>query len=150
MELFEQMNHWHWLTLGLILLAGELLGTAGYFLWIGLSAIVVGALYSFIPMSWQLQWISFAVFALFSTWLWWKYQHTKDKKSDSKRQLNQKEKQLVGQTSRVEEDILAGSCRVTIGDTTWAAKSEENISKGTMIRVVSIDGIILTIEPIKH
>ena len=31
MEFFEQMNHWHWLTFGLLLLAGELLGTAGYF-----------------------------------------------------------------------------------------------------------------------
>lgn len=28
MEFFEQMNYWHWLTLGLLLLAGELLGTA--------------------------------------------------------------------------------------------------------------------------
>lgn len=49
MEFFEQMNHWHWLTLGLLLLAGELLGTAGYFLWIGLSAVAVGALYAVIP-----------------------------------------------------------------------------------------------------
>ena len=149
MEFFEQMNHWHWLTLGLLLLAGELLGTAGYFLWIGLSAVTVGILYSVIPMSWQLQWVSFSVFSLFSTWLWWRYQHKKDIKSDSTRQLNQKDKQLLGQITRLDDDVLAGNCRIKLGDTTWSAKSFENISKGTMVCVVSVDGIILTIEPVK-
>ncbi|MFA1561215.1 NfeD family protein [Aliivibrio fischeri] len=148
MEFFEQMNHWHWLTLGLLLLAGELLGTAGYFLWIGLSAVAVGALYAVIPLSWQMQWISFAVFSLFATWLWWRYQHKKDMSSDAKRMLNQKDKQLIGQTSRLDEDINAGSCRIVLGDTTWSAKSAVDIEKGTMIRVVSIDGIVLTIEPV--
>ena len=47
-ELLEQMNHWHWLAFGLLLLAAELLGTAGYFLWLGISAILVGA-YFFNP-----------------------------------------------------------------------------------------------------
>ncbi|AAW87237.1 NfeD family protein [Aliivibrio fischeri] len=149
MEFFEQMNHWHWLTLGLLLLAGELLGTAGYFLWIGLSAVAVGALYAVIPLSWQMQWISFAVFSLFTTWLWWRYQHKKDISSDAKRALNQKDKQLIGQTSRLEEDIHAGSCRIVLGDTTWSAKSAVDIEKGTLVRVVSVDGIILTIEPVK-
>ncbi|MGR5542688.1 NfeD family protein, partial [Vibrio campbellii] len=42
--ILEQMNHWHWLAFGLALLAVELLGTAGYFLWIGLSAMLIGIL----------------------------------------------------------------------------------------------------------
>lgn len=44
-ELLEQVNHWHWLAFGLALLALELIGTAGYFLWIGISAMLVGALW---------------------------------------------------------------------------------------------------------
>ncbi|OJI55067.1 hypothetical protein VV1062A_02631 [Vibrio vulnificus] len=45
-ELLDGINHWHWLALGLALLAVELLGTAGYFLWLGLSALLVGLLLS--------------------------------------------------------------------------------------------------------
>lgn len=69
--------------------------------------------------------------------------------SDAKRALNQKDKQLIGQTSRLEEDVHAGSCRIVLGDTTWSAKSAVDIEKGKLVRVVSVDGIILTIEPVK-
>ncbi len=63
--LLEQMNFWHWIAFGLVLLLLELLGTAGYLLWLGLSALLVGAILSAIPMSWSLQWLTFAVFSLF-------------------------------------------------------------------------------------
>ena len=43
--------------------------------------------------------------------------------------------------------VIAGSCRIVLGDTTWSAKSLQDIAKGTLIRVVAVDGIILTIEP---
>ena len=63
-ELLEQVNHWHWLAFGLALLALELIGTAGYFLWIGISAMLVGALLGALPLGWQMQWLSFASFSL--------------------------------------------------------------------------------------
>lgn len=147
-ELLEQMNHWHWLAFGLLLLAAELLGTAGYFLWLGISAILVGVIFSILPMSWQLQWVSFGVFSLITTWLWWRRQFKQDKKSDQQRELNQREKQLIGMTTRLEEDVQAGDCRIKLGDTTWSARCDQDISKGTQIRVIDVDGIILFIEPI--
>ncbi|MEZ8193601.1 MULTISPECIES: NfeD family protein [Vibrio] len=147
-ELLEQMNHWHWLAFGLLLLAAELLGTAGYFLWLGISAILVGLIFSILPVSWQLQWVSFGVFSLITTWLWWRRQFKQDKKSDQQRELNQREKQLIGMTTRLEEDVQAGDCRIKLGDTTWSARCDQDISKGTQIRVIDVDGIILFIEPI--
>lgn len=147
-ELLEQMNHWHWLAFGLLLLAAELLGTAGYFLWLGISAILVGLIFSILPMSWQLQWVNFGVFSLITTWLWWRRQFKQDKKSDQQRELNQREKQLIGMTTRLEEDVQAGDCRIKLGDTTWSARCDQDISKGTQIRVIDVDGIILFIEPI--
>lgn len=68
-DLLEQMNFWHWIALGLVLLLLELLGTAGYLLWLGISAVLVGVLLIMLPVSWPLQWVSFAVFALFTTWV---------------------------------------------------------------------------------
>lgn len=57
-SLLDGITFWHWLALGFGLLAVELLGTAGYFLWLGLSALLVGILLSLMPISWQLQWLS--------------------------------------------------------------------------------------------
>ncbi|EAP92494.1 MULTISPECIES: NfeD family protein [Vibrio] len=149
-ELLEQVNHWHWLAFGLALLALELVGTAGYFLWIGISAMLVGALLGALPIGWQMQWLSFASFSLITTWLWWRRQLSNDKQSDAGRELNQREKQLVGQTTRVDTDIQKGKCRIRLGDTTWSAVSAQDLEAGTEVIVTAVDGIVLTITPTKE
>jgi len=148
--LLEQMNYWHWLAFGLILLAIELLGTAGYFLWLGISALLVGLLMTLLPMSWQLQWVAFGVFSLATTWLWWRRQLTRDRSEDAQRNLNQKQKQLIGQRIRLEQDVVIGANRIKLGDTTWSAHSEQEISAGSLVEVVAVDGIILVITPVKN
>ncbi|GAL21809.1 NfeD family protein [Vibrio maritimus] len=147
-ELLSQVNYWHWLALGLLLLCGELLGTAGYMLWLGISAMLVGIVLAFVPISWQLQWVSFGVFSLALTWLWWRKQHKVDKRSDQQRDLNQKDKQLLGQTTILEEDINRGKCRIKLGDTSWSAYSDQPLPSGTMVKVIDVDGITLLIEKV--
>jgi membrane protein implicated in regulation of membrane protease activity len=147
-ELLDQVNHWHWLAFGLLLLGLELLGTAGYFLWIGISAMIVGALLGALPLSWQMQWLSFASFSLITTWLWWRRQLKSDRKSDKARVLNQRDKQLIGKTTRLEDDIQKGKCRIRLGDTTWSAITATDITAGTEVVVTAVDGIVLTIAPV--
>ncbi len=147
-EWLAQMNHWHWLAIGLCLLAGELLGAAGYLLWLGLSALVVGMIVVFLPISWQLQWISFASISLVTTWLWWRKQLSTDREDDSRRQLNQKEKQLIGKTSVVDHDITAGQFRLKLGDTTWTAESDVALKAGDRVTVIAVDGIVVKVKPI--
>jgi membrane protein implicated in regulation of membrane protease activity len=148
-ELLQQVNYWHWIAFGLLLLSGELLGTAGYFLWLGISAVLVGLILTVLPVSWQLQWVSFAVFSLVTTWLWWRYQHKQDRSANAKSVLNQRERQMIGKTTRLAEDVQRGNCRIRLGDTTWSAKSEQDIPAGTLIKVVDVEGIILFIEPLE-
>ncbi|EGU31148.1 membrane protein [Vibrio sp. N418] len=145
-ELLDTFTHWHWLALGLALLAAELLGAAGYLLWLGISALLVGLLLSLLPLSWQLQWVSFGAFALVTTWLWWRRQLKQDQESDESRTLNQKEKQLVGQVITLEEDIPAGKSRIRVADTTWSAYCEQSLPAGTVVKVIGIDGITLIIQ----
>ncbi|UPQ88629.1 NfeD family protein [Vibrio sinaloensis] len=142
-ELLQSVNYWHWLAFGLVLLASELLGTAGYLLWLGLSAIVVGVLMTFLPLSWQLQWVAFGVFSLATTWLWWRRQYQSDTESDSNRQLNQKHKQLIGTVIVLEEDLQPGRNRIKLGDTTWAAETPIEMKKGERVVVESVEGILL-------
>ncbi|MGC9494300.1 NfeD family protein [Vibrio genomosp. F10] len=146
LEFLDSINHWHWLAFGLALLAMELLGTAGYFLWLGISALIVGVILSSLPMSWQLQWVSFGVFSLMTTWLWWRKQIKKDTQDDSKRDLNQKQKQLVGKVLTAEVDITIGKNRINVGGTSWMAYSNDKITEGQQYKVISIDGITLNIK----
>ncbi|PSW67365.1 NfeD family protein [Photobacterium leiognathi] len=145
--LLEQMNFWHWLAIGLVLLLLELLGTAGYLLWLGISAVLVSILVLMLPISWPLQWFSFAVFALFTTWLWWRYQHKKDKSDASVTKLNQRGAQMIGQRSVVTEAIVAGAGRLQFGDTTWSVVTEVDLEAGQKVEVVAVEGITLVIKP---
>ncbi|EPZ7320770.1 NfeD family protein [Vibrio mimicus] len=147
-ELLSQLNFWHWLAFGLILLAAELLGTAGYFLWLGLSALLVGVLLTVMPMGWQLQWLAFASFSLVTTWLWWRRQFNQDKKQDAERDLNQKDKQLIGRVIQITEDTPAGEFQVSLGDTRWTARCEQDLEQGSRVSVIAVDGIILIVRPV--
>ncbi|WP_318474007.1 NfeD family protein [Photobacterium leiognathi] len=145
--LLEQMNFWHWLAIGLVLLLLELLGTAGYLLWLGISAVLVSILVLMLPISWPLQWSSFAVFALFTTWLWWRYQHKKYKSDASVTKLNQRGAQMIGQRSVVTETIVAGAGRLQFGDTTWSVVTDVDLEAGQKVEVVAVEGITLVIKP---
>lgn len=146
----SQINHWHWLAFGLCLLAVEVLGTAGYFLWLGLSALVVGVIVAFLPISWQLQWMAFASISLVTTWLWWRRQLSSDQHDDENRKLNQKEKQLIGMTSVVTQDVAGEQFRLSLGDTTWTAVCDEKLKAGTRVIVVDVDGIVIKVKPVAN
>lgn len=146
----EGVTFWYWIAFGLALLAVELLGTAGYFLWLGISALLVGMIMSVLPISWQLQWLAFAAFSLLTTWLWWRRQWAKDRKNDRERDLNQKHKQLIGNIITLEEDFKVGINRLRVADTTWSAHCDHDLPAGTRVEIVAIEGIILTVKPISQ
>ncbi|GLR07038.1 NfeD family protein [Vibrio hyugaensis] len=149
-SLLESVTFWHWIAFGLALLAVELLGTAGYFLWLGISALIVGAILSVLPIGWQMQWLAFAAFSLVTTWLWWRKQWSKDRKSDQARDLNQKQKQLIGQVVTLEDDFTIGMNRLRVADTTWSAECEHDLPAGTRVEIVSVEGIILKVKPVSR
>ncbi|PHJ41986.1 NfeD family protein [Vibrio sp. PID17_43] len=146
----QGVTFWYWIAFGLALLAVELLGTAGYFLWLGISALLIGMIMSVLPISWQLQWLAFATFSLVTTWLWWRRQWAKDRKNDQERDLNQKHKQLIGNIVTLEEDFKVGINRLRVADTTWSAQCEHDLPAGTRVEIVAIEGIILTVKPVSQ
>lgn len=149
-ELLNHISYWHWIAVGLLLLGFELLGTAGYFLWIGISAIFVGLLHFLFPMAWELQWLIFGIAALVTMLLWWRYQHNKDVIDEQESNLNQRNKQLLGQVIRLDHDIETGQCRIKINDTTWSAVSPTPLKSGTEVKITKVDGIVVTIAPIDN
>ncbi|MGR5421465.1 NfeD family protein [Vibrio sp. PNB22_4_1] len=146
----QGVTFWYWIAFGLALLAVELLGTAGYFLWLGISALLVGMIMSVLPISWQLQWLAFATFSLVTTWLWWRRQWTKDRQNDQERDLNQKHKQLIGHIITLEEDFKVGINRLRVADTTWSAQCEHDLPAGTRVEIVAVEGIILVVKPVSR
>lgn len=72
----QHLSFWDWVALATLLLILEVFGAGGYLLWIGLVAVVVGALtYLFPELPWVWQFLLFGTLALLSALLWWRHQH---------------------------------------------------------------------------
>lgn len=148
-SIFAELGPWNWMVLGFILLAAEILLPGVFLLWIGIAAILVGALslqfwgYFFWP--WQVQVLVFLVLAVASAYLGKKIMNATETESDQPL-LNQRGEQLVGRTATLHEPIAEGFGRVRIDDTTWRV-SGPDLPAGTRVKVVSATTGNLVVEP---
>lgn len=134
-----------WLSLGGLLLIAEMLGTAGYLLWSGIAAICTALISLFIPDKWAWQGGIFALLIVVIAWLWWRWSHRLQKCEQNS--LNQRNKQLVGQRFYLETPIINHQGNIRIADGSWPVHASKDLPVGTQIQVVSIEGIILHVEP---
>ncbi|MFM1681832.1 NfeD family protein [Aeromonas salmonicida] len=147
--LLEGLTHWHWLGLGFILLAIEVLGSVGFLLWTGIAALEVGLLLLLWPFGWQAQLLLFAVQSLLTTWAWWRWQHKRDRSSrDAAAPINERMQGYVGRELVLLDDVVQGLSRVHLDDTVWTVRSQMPLTAGSRVKVVGTDSHILLVEPL--
>jgi inner membrane protein len=143
-----ELGAWNWMALGLVLLALEIMVPGIFLLWIGIAAIIVGALTLMIGdaamWSWQLQIVLFLILSLVSAYIGKKVMAKGDGESGEPF-LNQRAEQLVGRTATLAEPISDGRGRIKLGDTQWRV-SGPDLPVGTKVKVVSTDGSELSVE----
>lgn len=145
------LGPWNWMIIGGVLLALEIMAPGVYLLWIGIAAILTGALSFQIGeaawWSWQVQIIVFVVLALVSA-LAGRYFFGADRGGETDQPLlNRREQQLIGQTSTLEEPIRDGHGRIRLGDTLWLVRGPD-LPSGARVRVVAADGGTLRVEAV--
>ncbi len=137
---------WHWLTLGLALIAIEVLIAPGSFLlWIGLAALLTGVLRFFIDLPWQAEFVAFAALSIVALMIgrhFWK--QGRDQTDEMK--LNDRNAQLIGQVFPLDQAIKNGFGRVRINDTVWRV-SGSDLGAGAKVRVASVEGATLQVVP---
>lgn len=147
LSIMEQLTSWHWLTLGLILLIMEALGTGGFLLGGAVSAFVLGVLMQFFPdIYWHQQLVIFAVLASVFSVLYWKY-FKKFNETTDEPLLNNKVGQMVGKKLRLQEAIVGGEGKIQIGDTFWKLHAETDLEEACDVVVVGYEGTTLIVEP---
>ena len=78
-EWIVSLGSWSWFILAALLFLIEVLSPGMFMLWLGLAAILVGVISSFVDWSWQPQLIAFAAFALASVPAWRHFARTVEK-----------------------------------------------------------------------
>ncbi|MGL5225038.1 MAG: NfeD family protein [Aeromonas sp.] len=150
MSVFEGLTYWHWLGLGLILLAIEVLGTVGFLLWTGIAALEVGLLLLVWPFGWQAQLLLFAGQSLLTTWVWWRWQHQRDSAGqDAASTINERMQSYMGRELTLLDDVVEGASRVRLDDTVWTVRCSDTLPAGSKVKVVGADSHILLVMPVR-
>ena len=145
MPLFEQLLFWHWLVLAIVLLVLELFMPAAFFIWIGASAALVGALLFVLPtLSWHLQFVVFSIAAIVAVVIGHRYS-VKQAQTDGDSGLNRRGEQYVGRVFVLNEPIMNGTGRVRVDDGYWRVIGPD-LPPGTRIKVNSVEGASFVVE----
>ncbi|MDQ6433662.1 NfeD family protein [Mesorhizobium sp. LHD-90] len=145
--LIGELGPWNWMVLGLALLAIEIVTPGFYLLWIGLAALVVGAislaLWDAAFWGWQVQVVAFLALSLVAAYAGYKLMGGRKTESDQPL-LNRRGEQLVGRTAMLSEPIREGYGRIQLGDTMWRV-SGPDLPAGARVKVVSVNDLELVV-----
>ncbi|MDM4770521.1 NfeD family protein [Solimonas sp. SE-A11] len=137
--------YWHWWVFGLVLLVAEMLLPTGFvLLWIGASAIIVGALSWLLPLSWEIELVLFSVLSL-GSFLVWKTFRPAAQESDQP-MLNRRGQSYIGRNFTLKDPIVNGVGKLRVDDSQWRITGPD-VPAGTQVRVTRADGATLHVEP---
>jgi membrane protein implicated in regulation of membrane protease activity len=136
-RIVSELGPWNWMVLGLALLVLEIIVPGFFLLWIGIAAIITGAvsllLWDAGVWVWQVQVLLFLGLSLIAAHLGNKVMGGAKEKTDQPL-LNRRGEQMIGRIATLTEPITDGRGRVRIGDTMWRV-SGPDLPVGAKVRV---------------
>ena len=141
-----ERGHWAWLIGGVLLVVVEVLVPGAFFLWLGVSAGIVGIVaWIFQDLGWQYQFMLFALLSVASIAISRMYLRRHPIETDEPL-LNRRSAQYVGRRFTLSEPIVNGRGRIVVDDSSWKVEGPD-LPAGATIEVVSADGVVLAVEP---
>ena len=143
--IIRELGPWSWHVLGLLLLGLEILAPGTFFLWFGISALIVGTAALFFDMSWQAELIIFLVIAFASLIAGRRLMNRKSAGQEGEGDtLNRRGSRYVGREFVLGEPIAQGTGRLNVDDSVWRVTGPD-LPAGAKVRVVEVDGSVLKV-----
>ena len=145
MDLLAGIEFWHWWVAAIGLIVVETLAPGAIFLWLGVSAAVVGAILLAAPeLSWEYQLLIFAVLSVGSV-IGWRAYHKRHPTETDLPTLNRRGEQYIGRVVTLDDPIVNRVGKVRLDDTSWKVEGDDQPA-GARVKVVGVDGVVLKIE----
>ncbi len=142
------IEFWHWLILGFLLMALEVVAPAMVLMWFGFGAILTGAvlwLVPSLPLGGQI--LIFAVVSLISVVGWRKSRFREENIPTTNPELNNRLLSHLGKEYVLTQAIIDGRGAIRVGDTAWRV-SGVDMPSGTKVRITGVDGVMFTVEKV--
>lgn len=139
------LDYWHWWILGGAFLLLEAFVSGFFFLWLAVSAAVVGfAMLVYPGMGWKIQLLVFSVLSVATIVAFRGYQRKHPARTDQP-ELNRRSRQYIGRSFTLGEPIVNGMGSLHVDDSTWRIVGDD-MPAGETITVVGVDGVLLKVE----
>ena len=139
------VDYWHWWILGGLFLLLEAFVSGFFFVWLAVSAAVVGlAMLIWPEMGWKIQLVIFSVLSVVSIAAFRGYQRRHPARTDQP-ELNRRSRQYIGRNFTLGEPIVNGVGTLHVDDSTWRIIGDD-MPAGQTITVVGVDGVLLKVE----
>ena len=142
-----ELAWWHWMVLGLTLVALEMMVTTFFLIWFGMGALLVGLLMLVAAPGFATQMVLWAILSVVMTAMWVKYFKIPDRNRSG--QAKEGVKGVVGMLTKPVTETDAGEMmfqRPILGADRWPVVADEPIAAGERARVVDVLGQTLKIE----
>ena len=142
---------WHWVVLGLGLIALEMLAPAFYLIWFGLGALLTGLVATVLPLGFTAQWVIWSLSSALMVGVWMKFFRNPNRTRAG--QAKEGALGLVGLVTRPVGELGQGQGEIlfqrpVLGSDRWPVVADLPIAAGTKARVVDVLGQTLKVEQI--
>lgn len=140
----DPLLFWHWWVAGFALLIVEMFLPTGFvLLWMGVSAIVVGAIAWAMPTGWELELVLFGVLSILFFFAYRKL--WPQKVVTEQPTLNRRGHSYVGRSFTLTHPIINGVGTLHVDDSQWRIVGPD-LPAGSVVRVVLAEGATLRVE----
>ena len=79
--------------------------------------------------------------------LWWRWLNKRVKaQKPVDAHLNQRGQQIVGKRFTLDNALINGRGHVRVGDSSWPVVADDDLSAGTRVEVIAVEGITLRVK----
>lgn len=145
----QNIEYWHWIVTGIGLIAVEIIAPSFFMLWLGISAVFVGTLMTFLDMSFTVQLSIWLIDSIITVFVWFKYINPMIK---NKTRSGIGKEEILGETANTisyNDQTQEGKIRFFKpfkGEIEWTMRSKDHLSPGDKVRVVDVEGNKLIVE----
>lgn len=147
MIFLDSIEFWYWWVAAVLFVGIEVLAPGVVFLWMGVSAALVGLVVLIHPAwDWRYQFMTFAVLAMVTALSWRFYRTRHPAPGTDQPALNRRGSQYIGRIFTLAEPIVNGQGKLKVDDTIWKIEGPD-LAVGQHVRVTSVRATVLRVEP---
>lgn len=144
--------YWHWMVLGLLLVASEIFVPSFVLLWFGASAVAVGLIIAVVDLHFAVQLAIWAVLSCLDLFIWFKYVHPKMKNKSlagmAREQIVAQEGMVISKGAKFGHGVMRFSVPM-LGSEEWSFICNDPIEVGDKVRVEELSGNKLIVSHVE-